>query len=174
MKLMIARKILPYLTRKQVKKPPVSRHSTPFEQVQHVGILFSFRDKKKYQEISRLVEELKAQGKKVQVLGYKPKEIDNPEFRFDFFEEDDLSFFGKLESDSINTFLSEQFDYLFFLDKEASLYMENILARSKAHCRVAINQPEDKRTLFELMIDPKSDSIRELIDEIMRYVKRIG
>ena len=174
MKLMIARKILPFNTRKLVKNPPVSRGSTPFQEVQQIGILYTIEDKAKHQEVSLLVQELEEMGKKVQVLCYKPKNADNPDFRFEFFEEANLSFFGRLEGESIDTFLKKPFDYLFFLDKEANLYMENILARSKARCRVAINQPEDKRALFELMIQPKSQNLRELIAEILRYVKCIG
>jgi hypothetical protein len=158
-------------TGNQLKKNKAQRASTPYKNAATVGIIFSVEDKKKHDDIKELIHKLEHDGKKVQVLEYLPKQKDNYEFMFDFFTLDDISFWGKIESEKTLKFSDTSFDYLFCIDMEPNPMLLYLLARSKSKCRVGKFQDEAK-PFFELMID-SNGSTKSLIDGIYKYTAQL-
>jgi hypothetical protein len=117
------------------------------------------------------VKRLELEGKKVTVLCFLPKNKDNYEFMFDFFTDKDLSFWGAITSSQALKFADIPFDFLFYLDTAPNPLVLNILARSKAKCRVG--KFFDKgEPYFEFMLEIK-DGNKSLIDGIHSYASKL-
>lgn len=158
-------------TNNQLKKNKSLRSSIPYKQALTVGVLFTVEDKKKHDDIKEFIHKLEQDGKKVQVLEYLPVKKDNYEFLFDFFTINDISFWGKIESEKTLKFSDTPFDYLFCMDTERNPMVLYLLARSKAKCRVGRFQDQEK-SFFELMID-STGGTKNLIDSIYKYTAKV-
>ncbi|MBX2962828.1 MAG: hypothetical protein KF687_09970 [Cyclobacteriaceae bacterium] len=154
-------------TKSQLKKNKTVRTSIPYTQVQSVGILFSIEDKKKHDDVKDLIHRLERDGKKVKVIAYLPPNKDNYEFMFDFFTQKDISFWGAITADIAVKFFNTPFDYLYYLDTKPNPMMLNILARSKAKCRIG-GYWEGNKSFFEFMLSETSTT-RSLIDGMYKY-----
>ena len=158
-------------TNNQLKENKALRSSIPYKQAATIGILFSVEDKKKHDDIKELIHKLEHDGKKVQVLEYLPVKKENYEFMFDFFTINDISFWGKIESEKTLKFSDTPFDYLFCIDTEPNPMILYLLARSKSKCRVGRFQHEEK-SFFEFMIDSNGGT-KNLIDGIYKYTAQL-
>lgn len=158
-------------TENALKKNKTQRASTPYKQAKRIGIVFSVEDKQKHLDIKDLISQFEQDGKTVQVLEYLPPKKDNFEFKFDFFTLNDLSFWGKLESQLTNTFVETPFDYLFYVDKEPNPLILDLLARSKAHCRIG-RYNENNREYFEFMIEQNGTS-KGLMETMYNYTRQL-
>lgn len=158
-------------TNNQLKKNKTLRASTPYSQALTIGVIFSVEDKKKHDDVKEFIHKLERDGKKVQVLEYLPVKKENYEFKFDFFTLNDISFWGKLESQITIKFSDTPFDYLFCLDSETNPMVLYVLARSKSKCRVGRFQESDQ-PFFELMIDSQPGT-KNLIDGIYKYTTQL-
>jgi len=162
---------LKFRTTSALKKNKSLRASLPYKHAQHIGIIFSVEDRKKHDEIKGLIRLLEQDGKKVKVLEFLPKEKENYEFMFDFFSEKDLSFWGNIESNHAARFAETNFDYLFYIDNESNPLILNLLARSKANCRIG-KFTEGESSFFELMIE-HNGTVAGLIDNMYKYTKKL-
>lgn len=144
------------------------RSSVSYAAARQVGVLFSVEDKAKHEIIKDFIRKLEQDGKDVKVMEYLAPDKQNFEFKFDFFTENDVSFWGKITSANALKFADTPFDYLFYLDTEPNPLMVHILARSKARCRVG-RQWEDGPAYFEFMVQAPP-SVKELADTIHRYI----
>ena len=86
---------------------------------------------------------------------------------FDFFTEDDLSFFGKNNSQQAAKFVANPFDILFYVDASPNSYILNVIAASKAKFRIG-KFWNDGQPYFELMIESVGGS-KILMDEMYKY-----
>ncbi|MBX2945528.1 MAG: hypothetical protein KF725_06820 [Cyclobacteriaceae bacterium] len=154
-------------TKSQLKRNKTVRTSIPYTQVQSVGVLFSIEDKKKHDEIKDFIHRLERDGKKVKVMAYLPPNKDNYEFLFDFFTQKEISFWGAFTSETAVKFFNTPFDYLYYLDTKPNPMMLNILARSKARCRIG-GYWENNKSFFEFMLSETSTT-RNLIDSMYKY-----
>ena len=170
---MFVAKFLQLRTKRYLKKNSVHRMSTDFIKSTKIGIIFSAEGMQKHNAVKSLIKKLKEQGKEVKVLSYLPPGQQNHEFLFDIVGPNDINFWGKLTNEDAQKFVEEPFDYLLDLDTYSNQIIDNILAKSKAKCRVGIYN-EEKGPFFELMINPKNpDSSEELIWDIYHYTKKI-
>ena len=158
-------------TNSQLKKNKVVRTSTPYKQAATVGILFSVEDRKKHDDIKNFIHKLEHDGKKVQVMSFLPNKKENFEFMFDFFTIKEVSFWGQITSNHAVKFAETPFDYLFCLDDEPNPMILNLLARSKAKCRVGKFQ-ETNTLFFEFMID-KVNAAKGLMDGMYTYTTQL-
>lgn len=158
-------------TSNQLKKNKTIRVSTPYQQASTVGILFSVEDKKKHDDIKDLIHKFERDGKKVQVLEFLPNKKDNYEFMFDFFTQNEISFWGKIESEKTLKFSDTPFDYLFCIDNEPNPMLLYLMARSKAKCRVG-KFHEGEESFFEFMID-STEHVKGLIDGMYKYTTQL-
>jgi hypothetical protein len=158
-------------TQSALKKNKAPRASIAYKHAQSIGIIFSVEDRQKHDLIKDMVRHFEQDGKKVQVLEFLPKKKENYEFLFDFFTIEDLTFWGKINSDQAHKFSNTSFDYLFYIDSASNPLILNLLAQSKAHCRVGkFNELES--SYFELMIEEKNGT-RSLIDNMYKYTKQL-
>jgi hypothetical protein len=162
---------LKYKTRSFLKHNHAIRTSLPYKQAQSIGIIFSVEDKRKHDEIKELVRRLEMEGKQVKVMSFLPKNKENYDFLYDFFTEKDVNFWGKITSDNAVKFSEYAFDFLFYLDTEPNPFLLNILARSKARCRVG-RFFEKGEPYFEFMLEGNHDT-KSLIDNLHRYTSRL-
>lgn len=158
-------------TRAQLKKNKANRVSLPFAEARHIGVLYTVEDKKKHDEIKDFIHRLEREGKKVRILTYLPENKDNFEFLFDFFTLKDISFWGNFTGSNVLTFCNESFDYLYYMDTKPNPILENILARSKAKCRIG-KHFETTQSYFELMINSVSGQ-KNLYDGMYNYSKQL-
>ena len=147
------------------------RATIPYKASKQIGILFTVEDKLKHQQVKDFISKLHHDGKEVRVLEFLPKKKENPEFMFDFFSIQDLSFWGKINSGMAEKFCKTNFDYLFNIDTQSNPLIQNLLANCKAHCRVG-RFHENSSTYFELMIET-TDSTQGLIDNMYEYTKKL-
>jgi hypothetical protein len=162
---------LRYKTRSFLRNNQAVRASLPYKQAQRIGIVFTVEDRSKHDHVKDFVKRLELEGKMVTVLCFLPKNKDNYEFMFDFFTEKDLSFWGTITPSHALKFADTPFDFLFYLDTEPNPLILNILAQSKAKCRVG--KLFDKgEPYFEFMLEIK-DGTRSLIDGIHSYVSKL-
>ena len=154
-------------TQSLLKKNRPPRATIPYNQANSIGVLFTVEDRKRHDEIKEFIHRLEKDGKKVQVFSFLPKEKNNHEFLFDFFTVKDVSFWGNIISGNAEKFYNTPFDYLFYLDSEPNPILLNIMARSKARCRIGRHW-ENRLSYFELMIDTVSNS-KSLFDTFYKY-----
>jgi hypothetical protein len=158
-------------TRIALRKNKTERGSVSYAKVKSVGIVYTVEDRKKHDDIKDLARRLEQDGKKVQVITFLPKKKENFEFLHDFFTLNDYSFWGKLRSAAATRFADTSFDILFCIDTEPNPMVANLLALSKARCRIGKFREEDQ-PLFELMIGQNGE-VRPLMDNMYKYATRI-
>lgn len=163
--------LLKYKTRSYLKKNKASRSTVPYPDSGSVGIIFSIEDRAKHELVKELVKKLEHDGKKVTVVAYLPEDRENYEFLFDFFSHKDVSFWGNILSESALRFANTPFDFLLCLDTVPNPYVFNIVARSKARCRIG-KYWEKCEPYFELMVDATRDT-RSLADTIYHYTSSL-
>ena len=154
-------------TNLSLRKNKSSRASMPYREADKVGIVFTVEDKNKHNQIKELIRKLESDGKNVSVVCYLPRDKQNYEFRFDFFTDKDLSFWGRITSETALKFCNTTFDYLFYLDTDPNPLILNLLARSKAKCRMG-KYWEEGKPYFEFMLQNIS-GIQGLIDGMYKY-----
>lgn len=171
---MLTKKLINLRTKSLLKKNPTHRSSMIYDKADQIGVIFTIDSKEKHDTIKSFIKQLEADGKKVDVIAYLPKNKENYEFLFDFYTAKDISFWGSFTSDKVTSFASKSFDYLFYIDTQSNILNRNILAMSKAKCRVA---PFDElnEDYSEMMVQvPKKASITELVNEMYRYTKLLS
>lgn len=162
---------LKYKTRGFLKNNNAVRTSLPYKQANSVGILFTTADKRKHDEVKEFIKRLEQDGKHVKVITFLPKNTDNFEFLFDFFTDKDVTFWGNITSENATRFTQLPFDFLFYLDTEPNPMLMNLIARSKARCRVGA-YGEGVQRYFELMIESKG-ALKPLLDGMYRYTSAL-
>lgn len=146
-----------------------------YTKLKKVGVIFSIDDLKKHEAIKSFIKTLEQDGIEVKPLAYKPKETQNFEFYFDFFEGKDVTHFAQMKSPYMLSFLDQKLDYIFCLDNEIGLYMKYMLVNTKASIRIgALQQDESDQAFFELMVKPSTDDTQSLTKEIIHYIKKIS
>jgi hypothetical protein len=168
---MFKMKFLKMRTESALKKNKSLRASISYQQAKNVGIIFSVEDKQKHVDVKEFIRLLEQDGKKVHVLEYLPLKKENYEFMFDFFTIEDLNFWGNLNSDKAIHFSENPFDYLFCIDKESNPLVLNLMARSKARCRVG-RYHETESPYFEMMIE-QNGTTKGLIETMYKYTKQL-
>ncbi len=158
-------------TESALKKNKSLRASIPYQQAKNIGIIFSVEDKQKHVDVKEFIRLLEQDGKKVHVLEYLPLKKENYEFMFDFFTIEDLNFWGNLNSGKAIHFSETPFDYLFCIDKESNPLVLNLMARSKARCRVG-RYHETESPYFEMMIE-QNGTTKGLIETMYKYTKQL-
>ena len=164
-------KFLEYKTKSYLKSNTSLRTSLPYQQSKNIGIIFTVEDKRKHDEIKEFVRRLELEGKVVTVLSFLPKNKDNYEFLFDFFTDKELNFWGSITSGTATRFADTAFDFLFYVDVIPNPFILNIIARSKARCRVG-RYFDQGEPYFEFMIQIHEDT-KSLIDGIHRYTSKL-
>lgn len=164
-------KLLKARTDWELKRNKASRSTVPYQQALNVGVVFTVEDKQKHDAVKEFIKKLENDGKKVQVIEFLPEDRENYEFKFDFFSEKDLSFWGKITAENAIRFSEKPFDFLFYIDINPNPFILHLLARGKARCRVGRSW-EQGRSYFEFMIE-SINSNQSLIEGIYKYTSQL-
>jgi hypothetical protein len=158
-------------TQSYLRRNKAVRASLPYKQATNIGIIFSVEDKAKHDEIKDFIKHLEHDGKHVKVMSFLPKNKDNYEFMFDFFTEKDLSFWGNITSTAAIRFADTTFDFLYYLDTTPNPLLLNLIAQSKARCRVGKFWDQGGH-FFEMMIE-STNGIKSLIALMYKYTQEL-
>jgi hypothetical protein len=159
------------LKTKSFLKKRSTKTSISYDQANTIGVVFTVEDKQKHFIIKDFVKKLEADGKSVQVLEYLPPKHENFEFKFDFFSDQDISFWGNLTSPSALQFVERPFDYLFYIDLSPNPQVLHLLSRTKATCRVG-NYIDEGKSYLEMMIESKN-SYQTLVESMYTYTRNL-
>jgi len=162
---------LRWRTNSALRKNKSLRASTPWRRTNLVGIIFSVEDRQKHADIKEFVRSLEQEGKTVRVLEFLPRKKENYEFLYDFFTIQDLNFWGRIDNDTARKFMDTPFDYLFYIDDQPNPLVLNLLAQSRAHCRVG-RYNQGFEPYFEMMISSQGTP-KGLIDNMYKYTKQL-
>jgi hypothetical protein len=158
-------------TRSALRKNQSLRSSIPYKQTKSVGIVFSVEDKQIRQDVKEFIRTLELDGKQVKVLEFLPNKKENYEILFDFFSIEDLTFWGNINSEHANNFSKTSFDLLFYVDLNSNPLVLDLLARSKAHCRIG-RYCEEESPYFEMMIKQEGTP-KGLMETMYKYAKQL-
>ena len=163
----IGRKILSHRARS--RKRPGGQKPVSFELAKSIGILYTWEDKVKEEEVKQFMEAI-SEGRQVQCLCFNPDKKVLPDTAHDVFDSSQLSVLGKIESDATNRFLQQPFNYLFHLDLELDELCKALLSRSQAQYRVGLHT-EEGENFYELMIGiNKSAGLHNFAGQMLKYV----
>jgi hypothetical protein len=154
-----------------LKKNKALRANLPYKASQTVGLIFTVEDKQKHFIVKDFIKRLEQDGKNIQVLEFLPEKTDNYEFKFDFFSDKDISFWGNVTSSSALQFSDAPFDFLYYIDLTPNPLILHLLARSQAKCRVGRNF-DSAQSYLELAIDAVGDN-QALIDGMYKYTTQL-
>ena len=142
-----------------------------YEQAKRIAVLYTFEDEKKEEAVDAL-KELIDVTKKVDILCFiDKKEI--PYGKHPSFRIEQLSNWGKINSEEVEKFLETPYDYLIHLDFEMNEIIKNLLTNTKAKCRVGFHA-DSASSYYELMIGMnKSAGTTNFAQQIVKYIKAI-
>ena len=163
--------LLKFKTKSHLKKNKTLRSNPSYLNAELIGVIFSIEDRNKHEEIKKLIKKFEDDGKKVKVFGFLPEHKENFEFLFDFFSQKEVSVWGTVASEHALQFANTPFDFLYCLDIKPNPYILNILARSKAKCRIGKFWEEGK-PYFEFMIESVGGTTG-LIEGVYKYSKSL-
>ncbi|MCU0393239.1 MAG: hypothetical protein MUE81_19170 [Thermoflexibacter sp.] len=159
-----------------VAQKGMSQRQTPnYDEAKSIGILLYTQNINMTKSIQKLLHTFEKDGKKVTVLAYFPDKENHLEFNFQHFvlTEQEITNWGEIKSEIVETFIHQPFDYLYCISKESSLVFKYILAKSKAKCRVG-KYEKSEAAFFELMIDLKTEQdIDFFVQQALHYTQSI-
>jgi len=160
-------KFLKYKTKSFLKNNKTLRFNQAYQESVTIGVIFTMEDRQKHEYIKDFIRKMEHDGKKVKALAYLPPDQENYEFLFDFFTAREISFWGNIRATSAVEFSDTSFDFLIYLDTSPNALILNLVAKSKAKCRVG-KFWKDTEPYFEMMIESNGNA-KALIDHLYQY-----
>jgi hypothetical protein len=169
---MLGKLLLPVHTKKAVKNSPT--HISPgYSDADQIGVIFKYQNDDHYEKVLNFVRQIQIDKKEVTVLAFFPKKDQMSQYRIPRYSTDNLSVWGKLTSEEIDLFLARNFDFLINLDIESHEFVDNILSRATAKCKIGHYMVE-RKDFYQLMIhiDPSTE-FEIFLDKIYFYIKKL-
>lgn len=166
---MIFKKYIQHKNKKLRKLSSSGHHNISYKNSTTLGMIFTHNSIDKISRAEQLSKMFMKDGKTVKVMAFKPVGQVN-HLPYDTFTLKDITFWGDYTRSNVNNFINHEFDFLFCIDDEPDLIIENIVASSKAKCRVG-KYNDSNQDLFELMIGPGIDN--NWLNGMYDYVSRI-
>lgn len=160
-------KFLKIKTRSYLRRNKTLRYSASYKKAVSIGVIFSVEDRPKHDHIKEFIKKLEHDGKQVKAMAFLPPDHENYEFLFDFFTKREISFWGNITAINALDFADVPFDFLIYLDTSPNPLILNLIAKSKAKCRIGKFR-EDTQDYFEMMIE-SNGSTKSLIDQVFQY-----
>ncbi|MCS6820397.1 MAG: hypothetical protein NZ551_00850 [Microscillaceae bacterium] len=157
-------------------KNTTNRQIISYSKANNIGILFHLKPEENHHALNQFVHDLEKEGKNITALTFFDNLGSNPyNFQFDFFQEKDISYFGSIQSEQVNKFIAQPFDYLFCITLEDFSPFDSILLNSQAKYRVGLYQP-NKENYYDMMIKLRENdrNISTFIKEMWKYTKLLS
>ena len=151
--------------KRELKKRNTERGTIDFNKVKTIGILFDGTNPENEFIVNTFIEQLSKKGKKVELLGFVPKNNQALNTTYTSFCYQDLDIFKRPKNQKVNDFIQQPFDILINLTPVNHLQLDFVAALSNAKLRVG---PYTNRTFcYDLMIDHNEKS------NLNSYIKQI-
>ncbi len=168
---MILGQALIYKTNKFLRTNYGIRSSVSYAESGHIGIIYSNDSPEMTTQVEKFHALIKGDDKKIKVLAYE-RDVQVKHLPFQSFSRKDVTFWGNYRNPSVDNFADIAFDFLICLDVNPGNIIQNLLAKSKAKCRVGIcNDFESYNKHFELIIQSASELNN--VDSVYEYIKNI-
>lgn len=164
-------KFLQYRTKSYLKSNKTPRYNLSYKKAVSIGVIFSVEDKSKHEAVKEFIRKLEHDGKQVKVMAYLPPDQQNYDFLFDIFTKREISFWGNITASNALLFADTSFDFLVYLDLLPNPLILNLIAKSKAKCRIGKFYSEGA-PFFEMMIETDGNT-KLLIDQVYKYTSAI-
>ncbi len=169
---MLGKILLPFKTKMALKSNNAIRISEGYLKAEKIAVIYTFVNEENRALINKLLDRIELDGKQIQQLVYITNPKKEETFNFPNFTSREMDFFGNFKNEVLEEIVNTPFDYLLNLDIQPNQVIENVLANSKAKCRVG-KCNENKHEFYELMIDAKEDSYEEFLVQIYHYMKNV-
>jgi len=116
-----------------------------------IGVVFCADHEKDWEAIATFIDELKQQEIDVQVLAYISKEIRLENFHFDYISSKDLNWYHIPKMERLESFINQDFDYLFNLHPQSHRTLDFISKISKS--RIKVGPEAAAADCYDIMID---------------------
>ncbi len=151
--------------KRELKRRNTERGTIDFNKVKTIGILFDGSKIENEVIVNDFVTQLNEKGKKVELLGFVPKNNQALNTTYTSFCLKDLDLFKRPKNQKVTDFIEQPFDILINLTPLNHLQLDFIAALSNAKLRVG---PYTDRThCYDLMIDHNEKS------NLNSYIKQI-
>ena len=163
---------------REIKGKRLKRKRIPFNQVNHIGIVYNAESKENEQTVTAYANKLRAEGLKVFMLGYVNQKHLPPSKKFllnsEFFWNEKLNGVNLPIKGKIGQFLQIEFDVLLNLYYEPLLPLQAVAAYSKARYRVGPHI-EGGVDYYDFMLDTGNRTdLAFLIEQIDFYLRNIN
>lgn len=166
-------KLLNYLNRRANIKNKVPHINISFRDAREFGLVFTWEDEAKYNQVRELIKTLEIHSKKIHIICYQVNKKNRLPSGLPVFTDRDISLFGKVRSQILNEFLNKSFDFILHLDLRQNIMIQYILSRTRAKCRIGKTSMEF-REFYEMMIQPSGENdYKDFCDQVMHYTKSI-
>lgn len=169
---MLGKLLLPVHTQRALKDCPPALSVGYFEAAK-IGIIFKYLSDEHYRRVLEFAGEFERDRKEVSILAFCPKPPLQTDFNIPNYSIKNLSFWGKLSSEEIDLFLQQEYDFLINLDLEPHAFVDNILSRVKAKCKIGRFKVQ-REVFYQLMIhvDPLND-FEQFLEQVNHYIKKL-
>lgn len=169
---MLGKLLLPVHTKRAIKNESPTA-SVGYREALKIGLIFRYLNDVHYQRIVRFSKEFVIDRKDVSILAFYPKPTVPPEPGLPAFTTKNLSFWGKLTSEEIELFLQQQYDFLINLDLEPHDFVDNILSRVQAKCKIG-HYKVQREIFYQLMIQVNpADDFEQFLEQVSHYIKKV-
>jgi hypothetical protein len=156
-----------------LRQQRVTRSSSSYDEVSSVGIVFNATELKEREQVLAFAKKLKAEKKKVKLLGFMDNSFDNDKFTFLAFSKKDLNWLFIPKGKEVKDFMEKPFDLLINLTLSPHPATEYVSALSRARFR-ATGVHTYRLPYYELMIDLSTQqTIPRLIEQITHFLTKM-
>ncbi len=168
----VKEKLFEHIKKRIIVKNKHERINPSFFNARKIGLIYTWDGNSKREVVEDFIKVMNVAGKEVHTACfYKSIKKLEPLENDLIITRNDFKLFGGIRSNELMDFINQKFDFLFHLDIQGNIFIENILARSKACCRVG-RFDERKKDYYDFMIDVGSDrKIEKLCSEMLKYTK---
>lgn len=169
----LRKKIHHFLLLRKAGQSSNEHSAISMEDAQSIGILFEADDRLDESLILRWAEQIKEQGKKVQLLAYVPHKLKDYEPPYPYFTSKSINWLYFSNAERVKQFADQKHDLLCCLFLEENLPLESIAALSAAKYRVG--RFNEKNThCFDFMIDLGArPTISDLIAQMNHFLTQM-
>jgi hypothetical protein len=170
MKSKIRRRYTDYILNRKIKNNKRIVKACNLRECKSIGLLFNATQILNFEIVKDLVKELSTPSNKIKVLGYVEGKdmIDHYLYRkgFEFFTRQQLNWFQKPISESVDDFVKQPFDVLINLSLDKTYPIQYIVALSKARFKAGMFTEESKLLDFMIDIKKEKETILKLQEEL--------
>ena len=166
-----------FILNNQIKAKKAKNKFMPYKNAIEIGIVYNAESIKDEQKVQQFANELRADGKKVLLLGFLDvKELPFnrvPHISCELYWKEKLNFFNLPNPEKIGRFINTKFDILFNIYHEENISLQGISVLSNAKYQVGAQMNRAVK-LFDLTIDTGDNKdVYYLAKQMEHYISTI-